>query len=171
MKDIFEISRGPIEGLGYELVDIERAAQGLLRVTIDIDRGITIEDCEEVSRLLSRIYEVEDVDYARLEVGSPGTDRPLKKEDDFHRFAGQRVEVKFHEAIASKKVFKGVLEVTQDINNPFRLVLDPEIKNSKSKKTKNVESAQEQSNQIIEFNYSDVDRAKLDPILNFKGKK
>lgn len=79
MKDIFEISRGPIEGLGYELVDIERAAQGLLRVTIDIDRGITIEDCEEVSRLLSRIYEVEDVDYARLEVGSPGTDRPLKK--------------------------------------------------------------------------------------------
>lgn len=79
--------------------------------------------------------------------------------------------MKFHEAIASKKVFKGVLEVTQDINNPFRLVLDPEIKNSKSKKTKNVESAQEQSNQIIEFNYSDVDRAKLDPILNFKGKK
>lgn len=171
MKDLFEISLGPIEGLGYELVDIERAAHNLLRVTIDIDRGITIDDCEEVSRLLSRLYEVEDIDYDRLEVGSPGTDRPLKKEDDFYRFSGQRVEVKFHDAIANKKIFKGILELTEDSKNPFRLVLDQEKKTSKSKKNKNTEPAQDDAEKVIEFNYSDIDRAKLDPILNFKGKK
>ena len=71
--------------MDVEFVDIERAALGLLRVTIDRPEGVRIEDCEQVSKHLSRVFEVENIDYRRLEVGSPGVDRPLKTEADFKR--------------------------------------------------------------------------------------
>ena len=81
----------PVLGsMGYELVDIEFGAGGLLRVVIDVaggQRHIQVEDCEKVSHQLGRLFMVEDVDYARLEVYSPGLDRPLKKPADFARFA------------------------------------------------------------------------------------
>ena len=80
---------GPtVEGLGYEFVDAERLAGGLLRVTIDRDGGVQLADCERVSRQLTHVLAVENVDYARLEVSSPGLDRPLKHARDFARFAG-----------------------------------------------------------------------------------
>lgn len=81
-----------LNGLGYELVDVEFAARGLLRVTIDKpekEGGIDVEDCASVSHQLSRLLEVEQVAYERLEVSSPGLDRPLKKAADFERFAGE----------------------------------------------------------------------------------
>ena len=73
-------------------------------MTIDRIGGVRIEDCEQVSRQLSRVYEVENVDYKRLEVGSPGVDRPLRTEAEFRRFAGERIEIKLREAMDGRKV-------------------------------------------------------------------
>jgi len=84
-----------VAGMGYELVDTQASNGGrLLRLFIDKPGGVTLDDCAAVSRQLSRVFEVEGVDYERLEVSSPGLDRPLRKESDFARFAGQRAEVR-----------------------------------------------------------------------------
>ncbi len=150
--------------MDVELVDVERAPLGLLRVTIDRDGGVRIEDCEQVSKQLSRVYEVEDIDYKRLEVGSPGVDRPLKNMADFHRFAGQRVEIRLRQAIDSRKVFSGILHARDNAGETgaaagasFELELEPEGKSDEAK--------------VLSFVFDDVDRAKLDPVLDFKGKK
>lgn len=83
-----------VPGLGYELVDVEFGSRGLLRVFIDKPEGITIDDCVAVSNHLTRLFMVENIEYDRLEVSSPGLDRPLKKQADFDRFAGETVKVK-----------------------------------------------------------------------------
>ena len=84
-----------VTGMGYELVDLQSSNGGrLLRLFIDKPGGIVVEDCAAVSRQLSRVLEVEGVDYDRLEVSSPGLDRPLRKASDFERFAGQKAEVR-----------------------------------------------------------------------------
>ena len=92
-----EIVEQIVTGLGYELVELERSAGGTLRVTIDFpwtpedgadEKLINVEDCERVTRQLQYTLEVEAVEYKRLEVSSPGIDRPLKGERDFERFAG-----------------------------------------------------------------------------------
>lgn len=155
MTDLYTLTEQAITGLGVELVDVERAALGLLRVTIDKEGGINIEDCEAVSRLLSRVYEVENIDYKRLEVGSPGVDRPLRSLADFKRFAGERVEVKLRMPIDNRKVFTGVLSLKDEQTNQFCLTFD--VKKNET--------------QVVEFFYEDVDKAKLDPVLDFKGKK
>jgi ribosome maturation factor RimP len=69
--------RDTLGGLGYELVDVETSRGGLLRVFIDSPRGITVEDCARVSNHLSRALPAEGIEYERLEVSSPGLDRPL----------------------------------------------------------------------------------------------
>lgn len=100
-------------GLGYELVDMERSAQGrLMRIFIDKPGGINLDDCATVSNHLSRVMTVENVAYERLEVSSPGLDRPLKKERDFMRFAGQTVRVKLRVPLAGQRNFAGVLRQT-----------------------------------------------------------
>ena len=76
--DIQTILDTTLPGLGYELVDFELTAQGTLRVFIDTESGITVEDCANVSNHLSRVFMVENVDYKNLEISSPGLDRPLK---------------------------------------------------------------------------------------------
>lgn len=86
--------RRTLEGLGYELVDLESSRSGLLRLFIDSPRGITVEDCARVSHHLTRAFAVEGVDYERLEVSSPGLDRPLKRLADYERFAGREASVK-----------------------------------------------------------------------------
>ena len=83
--DIQNLLEKTLPGLGYELVDHELTAQGTLRVFIDKEGGITIDDCAAVSNHLSRLFTVEDVDYKNLEISSPGLDRPLKKAADFAR--------------------------------------------------------------------------------------
>lgn len=98
-----------ITGLGYELVDFERSGRGLLRVFIDKPEGISVDDCQLVSNQLTRLFLVENVDYDRLEVSSPGLDRPLKKESDFVRFAGQKAQLKLRMPMAGRKNFVGVL--------------------------------------------------------------
>src|SRR5258706_3896443 len=85
-----------VDGLGYELVDVERAPGGVLRVTLDLPaspHGPSAADCERVSRQLIHLFAVEGVDYERLEVSSPGVDRPLKRARDFVRFAGAEIAV------------------------------------------------------------------------------
>ena len=99
-----------VAGLGYELVDLEMSPKGrLLRVFIDIERGVTVDDCAAVSNQLTRVFEVENVDYDRLEVSSPGLDRPLKKEADFERFVGSDIQVRLSMPIGNQRNFAGVL--------------------------------------------------------------
>ncbi len=160
MKDLAEITREALAGMDLELVDVERAPLGLLRITIDHESGVAIEHCEQVSRQLSRVYEVEGIDYRRLEVGSPGVDRPLRTEQDFLRFVGERVEVRLREAIDNQKVFKGVLQSvaptgTADTGRQF--AVEYQVKKGEFR--------------LATFAIADVDKAKLDPLLDFKGRK
>ena len=108
--DIQTILDKTLPGLGYELVDFELTAQGDLRVFIDKPDGITVEDCATVSNHLSRLFMVEDVDYKRLEISSPGLDRPLKKAADFARFAGEQAKIKTRLPIDGQKNFIGRIE-------------------------------------------------------------
>ncbi len=103
-----------VNGLGYELVDFEGSGRGLLRVFIDKPKGISVDDCQTVSNQLTRLFMVENVDYDRLEVSSPGLDRPLKKEADFVRFAGQKAQLKLRLPLAGRKNFVGIIGV---VNN------------------------------------------------------
>jgi ribosome maturation factor RimP len=107
-----------VTGLGYELVDLEMSPKGrTLRVFIDNNAkegGIDVDDCVTVSNQLSRVLMVENIDYDRLEVSSPGLDRPLKKLADFERFAGQQANVKVRMAIGNRRNFSGVLNGVRD---------------------------------------------------------
>lgn len=88
--------------MGFELVDAQVSNRGrFLRIFMDKPGGITVDDCAAVSRHLARVLEVEGVDYDRLEVSSPGLDRPLRKAADFARFAGQKVDVRMRLADAN----------------------------------------------------------------------
>lgn len=99
-----------VSGLGYELVDFETSPQArLLRVFIDVPRGITVDDCATVSNQLTRLFEVEGVDYDRLEVSSPGLDRALKKAADFERFAGQQIQIRTRMPVGNQRNFRGIL--------------------------------------------------------------
>src|SRR5690242_8106359 len=103
---------GPVvAGMGYELVELQAANGGrMLRLFIDKPGGIDVEDCAAVSRQLSRVLEVEGIDYDRLEVSSPGLDRPLRKAADFARFAGHRADVRMRTPDATgRRRFVGVL--------------------------------------------------------------
>ena len=93
ITDREEWLRETLAGLGYELADLESSRGGLVRVFIDAPQGITVEDCARVSHHLTRVFAVEGVDYERLEVSSPGLDRPLKRLADFERFAGREASV------------------------------------------------------------------------------
>ena len=100
-----------VAGMGYELVDVQASNGGrLLRLFIDKPGGVGLEDCAAVSRQLSRVFEVEGIDYERLEVSSPGLDRALRKRADFARFAGRKAEVRMRTPDASgRRRFVGVL--------------------------------------------------------------
>jgi ribosome maturation factor RimP len=101
-----------ITGMGYELVGVQASNGGrFLRLFIDKPQGINVDDCAAVSRQLTRVFEVEGIDYDRLEVSSPGLDRPLRKADDFVRFAGQKAELRMRSPDASgRRRFVGVLK-------------------------------------------------------------
>ncbi|MCB1931681.1 ribosome maturation factor RimP [Accumulibacter sp.] len=112
--DVHEVLEKTVSGLGYELVDVERSPRGrVLRVFIDKPekpRGVDVEDCALVSNQLSRVLMVENFDYDRLEVSSPGIDRPLKKEADFERFAGSEITLKLRLPFNGRRNFSGVLQ-------------------------------------------------------------
>jgi ribosome maturation factor RimP len=103
-----ELIEQAVTGLGYELVDFETSPRGrLLRVFIDKPEGVTVDDCAAVSNHLTRLFVVENVDYDRLEVSSPGLDRPLKKPADWQRFAGQQAQFKLRVPVGNQRNFVG----------------------------------------------------------------
>lgn len=112
--DLQALIEPTVNGLGYELVTLERVGRGLLRVYIDQPAGISLDDCVKVSNQLTHLLMVENVDYSRLEVSSPGIDRPLVKAADFVRFAGERAQIRLREARDGRKKFIGVLKGFED---------------------------------------------------------
>ena len=102
--------RGLAEQLHYELVDVELVREGAsryLRIYIDKPDGITLNDCESYHRAVMPL--VERVDYDFLEVCSPGIDRPLKKQQDFDRHAGEQVEISLYRPVDKRRKFEGEL--------------------------------------------------------------
>lgn len=112
--DVAKLVESTLTGLGYELVDLEVSARGLMRVFIDKPEGISLQDCERVSHQLTRLFTVEGVNFERLEISSPGLDRPLKKQADFVRFRGQKVQLKLRVPLNGRKNFVGILGELQD---------------------------------------------------------
>ncbi|TXI91157.1 MAG: ribosome maturation factor RimP [Neisseriales bacterium] len=143
---LLQILEQTVPGLGYELVDVEITPAKIVRVFIDKEGGVTVEDCADVSNHLSRVLVVEEVDYNRLEISSPGLERPLKKLNDYIRFSGRLAKVKTHEMINNQKVFEGriigvegeevsleladkqIFKVAFDDINRGRLIFEPKKK-------------------------------------------
>ncbi len=182
-----------VTGLHYDLVDVERSAGGLLRVTIDRLPGqryptgegafVLVEDCEIVTRQLQYLLEVEAVDYARLEVSSPGLDRPLKKPADWQRFLGEQVEVTLREAFQNRKKWRGVLAAGvqgaegQD-SQAWRLLLPddkPLSRTAAKKQAKATALGQAEPDagvqQVLDFSLDEVREARLVPVVDFKGRR
>jgi ribosome maturation factor RimP len=158
---LLDLIEKTVVGMGYDLVDLEQAARGLLRVYIDFpaqdaDKGnITVEDCEKVSHQLSHVLTVESVNYERLEVSSPGLDRPLKKLSDYQRFAGQEAIVKLRMPMpgaANRKSFQGILHAPEG----DRLQMEFDGKEGPA---------------MLEFTLADVDKARLVPKVDFRSRK
>lgn len=156
-----------VTGLGYDLVGVEHASSGLLRVTIDrvpgqvypgpdgsaADGGdaVTVDDCGRVTRQLQLALEVEGLNYKRLEVSSPGLDRPLRRESDYQRFAGSEISLALKEPLKGRKSWRGVLEAADE---GWRIVFhDGKVE------------------QALDFRLDEVRDARLVPVVDFKGKK
>jgi ribosome maturation factor RimP len=146
-----EIIETTVSGLGYELVDIERPA-GLLRISIDQPAGIAIEDCEKVTRQLQYLFEVENIDYERLEVSSPGLDRPLKKLADFERFAGSEAVITLKKPLDGRKSYRGIVHAP----NGEAIGLEFEGKDGAA---------------MLDFTLADLDKARLVPKVDFRSRK
>ena len=175
-----------VTGLGYDLVDVERSAGGLLRVTIDRLPGrdystgpgeaVLVEDCEIVTRQLQYVLEVEAVDYNRLEVSSPGLDRPLKKLADWRRFVGSDVEVTLREPFQNRRKWRGVLEAGGS-DAAWRLVLplDKPVSRTALKRAAKAVAAGEldalPAQQVLDFLLDEVREARLVPVVDFKGRR
>ncbi|MDD2923655.1 ribosome maturation factor RimP [Rhodoferax sp.] len=191
LKDIVEQT---VTGLGYDLVEIERSAGGLLRITIDLpwtpaidgvlapEQFVTVEDCEKVTRQLQFALEVEAVEYRRLEVSSPGIDRPLRHQQDFERFAGQVIDVTLKAPLgaaaagqvnANRKKFRGVLEHAEPLAGEMDVARwqivwrdEPEVKpGAKISKKRPLPPLQ-----ALGFTLDELRDARLAPIVSFKGR-
>ena len=187
-----EVVEQTVAGLGYELVDIERLTSGLLRITIDLpwsapalsagamaQRFITVEDCETVTRQLLFALEVEGVEYKRLEVSSPGIDRPLRQEQDFVRFAGQVIDITLKAPIgagalgqvsANRKKFRGTLQRTQgDVAAGVWQIVwrdAPVLKPGQRVGQKRAAVPL----QMLAFSLDELREARLAPLVSFKGR-
>ena len=165
-------------------MEVERSAGGLLRVTLDLpwspgapEQFVQVEDCEKVTRQLQFVLEVEGTEYSRLEVSSPGIDRPLRTENDFLRFVGQEIDITLKAPMgaaagglvaANRKKFRGVLEVT-DTPQTWQITWrdeppsKPGMRPARAKKDLPV--------QALQFTLSELRDARLAPIVNFKGRR
>ena len=177
-----DIALQTVSGLGYELVEIERSAGGLLRITIDLpwnpqqEQFVTVEDCEKVTRQLLFALEVEAIEYARLEVSSPGIDRPLRNEQDFERFAGREVDITLKapmgaaaagQVSASRKKFRGTLERVE--GGGWQIVWsDAPVPKPGQKVSRKKEPAPLQA---LGFTLDELKEARLAPIVDFKGRR
>lgn len=178
-----------VTGLGYDLVEIERSAGGLLRITIDLpwvapaadapapllDQFVTVEDCEKVTRQLQFALEVDGVEYKRLEVSSPGIDRPLRHEQDFVRFEGSAIDITLKapmgaaaagQVSANRKKFRGTLERAE--SGGWQIVWrdEPAVKPGQKVSKKRVPAPL----QALGFTLDELRDARLAPIVDFKGR-
>ena len=173
-----------VEGLGYELVDAERLARGLIRVTIDTDAegGITTDDCERVSDQLTHLFSVEDVPYERLEVSSPGVERPLKRARDWQRVAGELAHVELFEPMhaegcpeAGRRKLEGRIVGIEGASGEERVTFDffevdvPRTPGMAVLRGRRRKAASESAPVRVSFPLSDVESAHLIAVLNFKG--
>jgi ribosome maturation factor RimP len=153
-----------VTGLGYDLVDCERGLRGLLCVYIDRMPGVvyptgpgefvTVEDCEQVTRQLQRVLEVEGCEYERLEVSSPGLDRPLRRLADFVRFEGSEIDLTLKVVFQGRKKYRGVLRVVGDDPAAGLELVFQEGKES----------------QVLGFVLDEVRDARIVPVVDFKGR-
>jgi len=157
-----------VTGLGYDLVDIERSARGLLRVFIDRlpddpnGEFITVDDCEKVTRQLQHVLEVEGGSYERLEVSSPGLDRPLKKAADYARFAGEQIELTLKMPFQGRKKYQGVLQAQEQAQDQAR-----EGEGAQWRIVFNDGKAEH----ALDFSLEEVREARLVPVVDFKGRR
>ncbi len=188
---IQEIVEQTVRGLGYDLVEIERSAGGLLRITIDMpwvqpadvaeqaEQFVNVEDCEKVTRQLQFALEVDGVEYKRLEVSSPGIDRPLRHVQDFERFVGQVIDVTLKAPMgaaasgqvhASRKKFRGTLEKLTGSDG----VVVWQIVWSDAPKVKPGQKVSKKREppplQALSFALDELREARLAPIVSFKGR-
>lgn len=172
-----------VTGLGYDLIEIERSGGGLLRITIDLpwtsgapEQFLTVEDCEKVTRQLQFALEVDGADYRRLEVSSPGIDRPLRHEQDFERFAGELIDLTLKapmgaaaqgQVSANRKKFRGLLEKAA---TGWQIVWrdEPAAKPGQKVSQKRRDAA---PMQVLGFSLDELRDARLAPIVDFKGRK
>ena len=109
-----ELLERTVPALGYELVDWDMSARTrLVRVFIDKPNGVDVEDCAKVSNHLTRLFVVENIDFERLEVSSPGLDRPVKRLVDYARFAGHEAQITLSAPVDGAKRIKGILRGTE----------------------------------------------------------
>ena len=170
-----------VAGLGYELVDLERAAHGLLRVTLDVASGesgaptvgraqtVGIDDCERVSRQLTHVFAVEGIDYERLEVSSPGIDRPIRGARDFARFAGAMAQVQLVAPRDGRRRFRGrLLGLTAGDGTAqrVRMALVPAAQ-PPARGAHKARAPQLPAGETVEFALSDVEKARLVPEWEF----
>ena len=171
-----------VTGLGYDLVEIERSAGGLLRITIDLpwnpelEQFVNVEDCEKVTRQLQFAIEVEETAYKRLEVSSPGIDRPLRSQKDFERFAGEVVDLTLKAPLgaaaagqvsATRKKFRGTLERTETGGWQIVWSDEPAAKPGAKVSKKRAPAPL----QALGFTLDELKEARLAPIVDFKGRK
>ena len=172
-----------VTGLGYDLVDAEKGAGGLLRVLIDQlpglpdaaeEKFITVDDCERVTRQLQHVLEVEGCAYERLEVSSPGLDRPLKKPADYARFVGEQIELTLKLPFKGRKKYQGELEALGD---GWRLVLSSKTlpptraaKRAASQQAASANGGAVGSDLALDFLLDEVREARLVPVVDFKGR-
>ena len=168
-----------VTGLGYDLVDAERGAGGLLRVFIDQlpdaqpTKFITVDDCEKVTRQLQHVLEVDGCAYERLEVSSPGLDRPLKKPADYVRFAGELIELTLKLPFKGRKKYRGELQASGD---GWRLVLADDTRletratRRAAKNAAPVAHGEVGGDLALDFSLGEVREARLVPVVDFKGR-
>jgi len=112
-----ELLEQTVPAMGYELVDWDMSARSrLVRVFIDKPNGVDVEDCARVSNHLTHLFAVEEIDFERLEVSSPGLDRPVKQLADYARFAGQEAQLTLRAPVDGAKRIKGKLRGSEGNN-------------------------------------------------------
>ncbi len=157
-----------VTGLGYDLVETERAPRGLLRIYIDRVAGdpngefITVDDCEKVTRQLQHVLEVENFAYERLEVSSPGLDRLIRKPADYQRFAGQEIDVTLKLPFQGRKKYRGVLQAMDPATAPEAAMADPAWR---------LVFSDGKMEQALDFSLQEVREARLVPVVDFKGRR
>lgn len=129
-EELARLLEPAIERLGYELCDLEvklGGRDGVVRLFIDSPDGITLEDCEAVSRQVSALLDVEDPlpGHYTLEVSSPGLDRRLKKTEHFQRFLGEDVRIKLRLPLEGRRNFRGELHAAD--NDNVEVVVDGQV--------------------------------------------